>query len=214
MAEWKSVSEPYWISDTLCRIDFEMQNPDRTSNPDRPGFCRYYYTPHVTWDTKSTDGGQMNIHCDKDPILTATTTTWASSGTIVTVELVRTDWVTNVETVIDSITKTIPEPIVCDEDSQRCLDFDLQQCNNNQWETIEQNSESCGYVPPVCTEGDRQCIANDLYECQSNEWVLIESESETCIVPPPPPPPSLLKPIIAASALAGASYLAYKLFIK
>ena len=103
----------------------------------------------------------------------------------------------------DSVALYIPQnDFVCEEDTQRCIEpYTLQQCQNNEWVSIEENSESCGYVPPVCTEGThevleyctdgitekrwRDCVNNQWIEnsqecpCECSDWLNAECINET-----------------------------------
>ena len=87
----------------------------------------------------------------------------------------------------DVVHLTIP-PFVCDEGETMCDGYDLQECQDNEWVTIEQNSESCGYVPPVCPEGTHEvleyCLDNVTEkrwrDCVNNQWIENSQQCPGC----------------------------------
>jgi len=72
----------------------------------------------------------------------------------------------------------------CSDGDLKCVGYDLYECQNGQWVFIEENSPTCGYVPPECSpDGITKCVGYDLYKCQNGQWILIEQNSETCGYP-------------------------------
>lgn len=76
-------------------------------------------------------------------------------------------------------------PSCSPEGSTQCFGYDLYTCTGGQWVLTEQNSPSCGYVPPECTEGDTKCVGYNLYTCIGGQWILTEQNSSACGYVPP-----------------------------
>ncbi len=102
-------------------------------------------------------------------------------------------------TTFNTITITTPAPPPeCSPDGiTRCSGYTLQSCQNGKWVTVEDNSTSCGYVPPAPTcyynavgyqVGATVCQGVNRYQCMSNgTWLLVQENDTTCGYVPPTP---------------------------
>ena len=125
-----------------ARLDFGINQDDWL-----PNFYRTF--SNITYDPGS---HVYPVWCDGN-----ISTTGAEEGMQVTVDITLTlfSWPNN-PTVTQSFDEYLGTPTGCTEGERRCLaNYDLQECQNGEWVTIETDSETCHdeplvYVCPHC----------------------------------------------------------------